>query len=426
MGPLSLIPSIANAYSCFVGRRQELNNISNYLQLVIGQQRTVIIAGEPGSGKSILAVQWASENFLQYSGGNALLVTETVDTLYDGLLKLANFMGLLNQNYSKGEIWHLVLKALASSPPMLIILDNLDVSSPLGRDVLEKLQPLTKHHFLITTRSLINCPRHFKHILLNVFTEEECAEYFQKSVDTECFSPEAVKQLRIKLGSLPLALSQATATMKTSKLSVNGYIELFDKYGVKKMMSKPLPEGGAGVYTTLSVALDRLQHYPRARAVLEYCSFLHAEHIPVKLFEKLFQGDVLELNEALENLQEKGVVAVHGIDSDRHLSIHRLTQDVSRVLMTETNDEVCKLRDTLQLVGSQLETDTADGKIQKNNQHLIVHIVELIAHARRANCKDIFFGGLLNVLGMIRGNQQSLKEAEELLTEALEFFYCAL
>jgi hypothetical protein len=133
-----------------------------------------------------------------------------------------------------------------------------------------------------------------------MFTIEESRDYIQKVSDTpisECDIMQ-IETLAETLGRLPLALAQASAYIKSNKLSISRYLELYEQMKRELLNSKVLPSDyRSSLYITWDITTEAIRKESLlAVSLLNICAYLASTDIPNFLLEKFAKTPENNLN----------------------------------------------------------------------------------------------------------------------------------
>jgi tetratricopeptide (TPR) repeat protein len=169
---------------------------------------------------------------------------------------------------------------------------------------------------------------------LEVFTPGEAVAFLLARVGST--DQVAAAQIGELLGLLPLALEQAGAYMRETRLSLAGYLDRLRRFPTMTM-TKGRPrdrDPRDTVATTWQLSLERVRPTPGAVALLEVCAFLDPEEIPRELFGRhldppaadlaVLAEDPFALDDAVAALRRLGLVKA----DEQSLTVHRLLQQV--------------------------------------------------------------------------------------------------
>ena len=169
---------------------------------------------------------------------------------------------------------------------------------------------------------------------LEVFTPEEAAAFLlARAASADQAMAAQVSEL---LGFLPLALEQAGAYVRETRLSLAGYLDRLQRFPALTLArGRPRDRNPADtVATTWQLSLERVRSTPGAVALLEVCAFLDPEAIPRELFTQqmdppatdlaVLAEDPFALDDVVAALRRFGLVKA----DEQSLTVHRLLQQV--------------------------------------------------------------------------------------------------
>ncbi|CAH3046382.1 unnamed protein product, partial [Pocillopora meandrina] len=345
----------------FTGRQKELESLERCLLSENSNQkfRMAAICGLGGCGKTTLAAQFAWEHKSQYEGGVFWFSMEDEEKFESCVNDLAIRLGLMEKSsdLTLARILTLISK---QEKLWLIVLDNVDqpILSEKMRKVLTGIWKRESNgHMLITTR------RERKEICLcmdlepNCFVEitsfsiEEATEFLLSRFNSEnaAVQEDALNELVVELGCLPLALEQAGAHIKSLGCTVNEYLKQY-KLERFKLLSEhranPSREYDSlnrlSVHTTwlLNFEYVRNSRYGEiATRFVHAAAFLDPDEIDERLINaELLATDVVAERELpLRNDQIVQVLTKFSLFQRKSVGcmrIHRLVQQVIRGTMT--------------------------------------------------------------------------------------------
>ena len=175
-----------------------------------------------------------------------------------------------------------------------------------------------------------------------MFTSEEAVAFLL--VRSHSRDTAAAAELAEVLGWLPLALEQAGAYARETRIGLRAYLERLQRYPARTLATRrPRDRDRVDtVATTWQVSLAQVQPTLGAVALLEVCAFLSPEEIPRELFATqldrpaaavdIFSVDPFALDEAVAALHRYGLVKA----SEQTLTVHRLLQQVIRAGLDAT------------------------------------------------------------------------------------------
>jgi tetratricopeptide (TPR) repeat protein len=185
------------------------------------------------------------------------------------------------------------------------------------------------------------------------------------------------------LGRLPLALAQATAYIKRTKVSISDYLELYKQKKCHLLNSKILPSDyQASVYITWDITIETIRKESMlALKILNCCAYLASNDIPNFLLEEFANNeennpDTEIFVEARETLICYSMLTFN--EQNGKSSIHRLVQEVIRIQCGEERihilmDILKLLRDSFPYFGETLAD--YDKKLQ-----LLPHLEAFLPH----------------------------------------------
>ena len=405
----------------FTGRKDLLKTLETNLNQGKITAITQAIHGLGGVGKTQLAVEY----IYRYKDNYKVvwwINSEDVANLRTEYAELAVKLGEVDEKAELDTKIKATKEWLGNNDNWLIIFDN--VGKP--KDLDDYL--ITKGHSLITSRysawgAIADS------LKVKVWSPEEATDYLKKrltKIDGFLYNEDKATELAEEMGYLPLALAQAAAYMESTGCSLGEYIEFFrnereDLWG----SSEPPPhyykdrEKGT-IATTWKMALKQIESTKGAKELMNICSYLAPENIPLSLLidnadllgEPLASvlGKTNRRNNALRALLSYSLID----RSDLHLSVHRLVQVVvrDRLSVDWLKVSVILLRKAFNFHMNEFET-------WKASEPLAAHAKQIIEHAEGLKEKDLAW--LCNALASYHSNYIVLyDEAEILFKKAIE------
>lgn len=204
-----------------------------------------------------------------------------------------------------------------------------------------------KHHIVLTSRN-----PHWdglQTLSLGTWTEPQGAKFLRARLGSMASTDADLRALSKALDGLPLALEQACAYIRKTKLPIAKYLAALAQQAPHVLQRKDSTQCANSVLATLGLAFDKLK--PVAQELLTLCSWYAAEPIPMYLFTeqpgKLPEAlsaavqDEWKLRDTVTELtqyalcQRSTVVlkddAGNGTEQVECLTFHRLTQAAARV-----------------------------------------------------------------------------------------------
>ncbi len=331
----------------FVGREKELAQLKERFKLMEASQRVVLsaVSGLGGVGKTSLARYYIHHPEQQYSMRIWFRADDRI-LLLSEYREFALQFKLIEEKASEDEVIFAVKRHLQKYPNWLAIYDN-----AVSYEGLEKFLPEKGGHLIITTR------RQEWHDLakpmpIDVFSELEANKYLKKYIFNDVnkrldeSEEKSLKALSYELGYLPLALAQAGAYIKKSKIFVADYLQLYSKAAGELLAKNVIPtdSGSKPVAIIWDISLKAIQEDEKKEKqavvslfILETMSYLDSTNIPRTSLEQLLQtagyaenilSSKLLLNNAIRHLLNYSMIQID--DKQNMVSVHKLVQDVSR------------------------------------------------------------------------------------------------
>lgn len=298
--------------------------------------------GMGGVGKTQLALKYSHAFQESYAGVWWLRAEDPVMLELDCLaMAEANHVP-----YEKGKpIAPAIQRWLATQPTWLLVYDNAEdmaVVSPY-------LPNRGQHHVLITSRrpdwqrlTGATACIHLEH-----WTPEQAVGFLAKRLPQE--SPDALLQIAIALGGLPLALEQAAAYIDVNGVSAAEYAQLLaDSAEQATLLDKTEDVDEKTVLKTLSLALSKLPGV--ARQLLNLCAACAPEPIPESLFREQKYFLPMDVHPFCSGLNWVEIVTqlrryslVERDAEQRSITLHRLTQAAIRLSNPDASKESIRL-----------------------------------------------------------------------------------
>ena len=369
----------------FTGREQILQQVENTLRAGQTTVVTQTIAGLGGVGKTQVALAYSYAHLADYD----LIYWLSADTepgLGEDLLALARRLKLVAANVTDQQtaVQTLLHWLGQTSQRWLLVYDNADQIEPAQ---LTGYLPRTGHgHVLITSRNP-NYGGLGKVLELGLFSLDEAVGFLFRrrgaaidpypnphpgrgrelapspskgegwgegenelldGLERKSKAWQEAADLAAALGRLPLALEHAAAYVASKGSSYARYHQLFSKRHNELWQRAEKPERyHATITTTWELAFDEIKKTPGALELLNLCSFLDPESIPLDLIQQVATlpvetlqatslratvADELALDDAIGALRRYSLMQ----KADGALTLNRLVQAVARSRMDET------------------------------------------------------------------------------------------
>ena len=343
----------------FVGRESEMKTLRAMLKdVLVGEQRVVLISGESGVGKTRLIEELLGDalihDFLCLKGASQ----EEGGQIYGALLNA--FQGTVDSvaglpdpvepdKFSVMERWLQLLKTLRQKQPIVLCLEDI-----------QWLDELTLEFLQYVLRDPEPCP-----FLLCLTCRWSNLEPLSEEIENFIHSNELAKATRIQLKNLPREEMGYLAASMLGERSIpsdalqslfreTGGQPLFVVEAIRTLVNADVVrqnvsgdwQWGEFPQTLLSddfseVLYRRIATLPAVQQrVLEYaCVFL--SDFPFELLAAVWRGDELELLDVLDELIAEGLLTACGEDEDQYRfsqelcrrAIYNRMQDVRRRLL---------------------------------------------------------------------------------------------
>ncbi|MBV8198398.1 MAG: tetratricopeptide repeat protein [Candidatus Eremiobacteraeota bacterium] len=336
-----------HAVPSFSGREEELATLDAALK---NDAAIAVVHGLGGVGKSSIAREFGWRNRARYSVV-WWLNAQNEEGIIDGLLRLGSMFAqgleqLADRRVAAQRVINSVLAGF--DKPVLLVFDNVE-----DEGLVRTWLPRTGARALATSRGAA-WHSDVTAIPLQVWTLETAIEYLTRASGRNDLSDADAHAIVQTLGALPLALSHAAASLRSSRVvSPQRYLEQV----YERLRNAPRgAEYPRSVFATFSTAIAQAEaHAAGAAALLCFAASFAAEAIPDELFRQpterygedlqpvLSDGAALDLraavaddlraDEALGALDRLSLLTFS--ESAQAYSIHRLVQVAARDLAGE-------------------------------------------------------------------------------------------
>jgi hypothetical protein len=224
--------------SNFIGRSKLLKQIEDHFSQKTNPAVLTACHGLGGIGKTQVALEFVWQHYKKYNGV-VWFNAEIRDRLQNDYISLGRELKIIGDDdkidneerarYVKHWLQH------SSRAGWLLVYDNAD-----NFKVIRELLPTKKGKILITSHHTAEWSHE---ISIDVFTIVESRAYIRKVLDNPISESDKmqIETLAEILGRLPLALAQATAYIKYTKVSISRYLELYEQNKRDILNSKILP-----------------------------------------------------------------------------------------------------------------------------------------------------------------------------------------
>ncbi|MDA1303402.1 MAG: FxSxx-COOH system tetratricopeptide repeat protein [Nitrospirae bacterium] len=314
----------------FTGRVELLEKLRTTLSTSKAAAVTQAITGLGGVGKTQTAIEYAYRHSSEYEVV-WWVKSEKQETLAADYAALAQELNLPEKGMTdQPAIIKAVRAWFGQNEKWLLIYDNAE--DP--QEIREKYLPQGGDgHVLITSRNP-NWSETAHSESVSVLNEDEAVEFLLKRTGGDDLGSATI--LAKELGYLPLALEQAAAYIKETRITTSKYVELAEKQKVELLKQGKKPSGyEATVFTTWNLSFQKIQEEDQAASdLLKAFAFLAPDDIPLALFlgkhedlppslQELGENELV-LNQSLGILLKYSLVERQGDD----VFLHRLVQAV--------------------------------------------------------------------------------------------------
>jgi tetratricopeptide (TPR) repeat protein len=391
---------------------------------------TQALQGGGGIGKTALAVEYA---YRQRAGFEVVwwVRAEEPTTLVGDYAALADALGLPEQGQANQQLLaEAVSRWLGGHDRWLLILDN--ATAPTSATGLEPplaqlldLVPQVLHGQVLVTSRDASWEHHAAVAELEVFAAEEAMAFLLARSDSSDRSAGA--EVAELLGFLPLALEQAGAYVRETRMGLAGYLDRLRQFPVLTLSrGRPRDRDPADtVASTWRVSVDQVRPVPGALALLEVCAFLDPEAIPRDLIAQrldpsapelaVFAEDPFALDEVVAAVRRFGLVKA----DEQALSMHRLVQQVIRDQLDPATS-AARAATAVRLLAAALPFGGyADPGLWPVCARLLPHGLAAADHAQQLGVKPLIISDLLeNAADYLQGRAR-YGEARALRERAL-------
>lgn len=344
MSPLTLTRTVWNvpveSKDDFEGRSEQLTILQEHLKEHGGMCALVQpVQTDTGLGLSQLAAEYAHLNKADYSVVWWIRCHRQT-TLLNDYVALAEEIGLPEKDTTKVSLKTKAVKHwLANNTGWLLIFDG-----ARSFDYVATLLPKSLTGHVIFTSSKPSWPARTNPTKVLPLSRGESVKFiFNRTRER---NEGAAASLASCLGDVPLALTLATAYIRTANISLDAYIDLFlDRHKALWGIRVPPKTSSAVVMTAFSLTIEFLaRRFRGATALLKLCAYLYSHEIPLA---RLCSSAML----------------LPAVLSKTLLKTSQLNQDLSMLkqfeVLQEKNDFLSMHHALQQLLWEWLETDVA-------------------------------------------------------------------
>ncbi|CAH1249709.1 Hypp8668 [Branchiostoma lanceolatum] len=335
-------------------------------QAMEGGQFPIVLSGITGSGKTQLAL-WQAELFVER---HPTAVVWRLDG-HDKKSFLTDKQNLLERLKEKvpsddSQVDACVAKALDSrQTPVMLIMDDLDDGRFLSPELLKPREEskivIITHRKHLQQKANVSIPDE-SYVTINGFSDDEAVDFLQMQLQQH--PPGELRRLASKFSGLPLGLAAAPNYLWRTKTSMNYYLNLLEKRETvsileeeaNKWMSqfyeKPeLQKTGRNLFAALRLAVSKLDQH--TKSMFHLTGYMDQTRIPIVILREDVDDSPAKRNMALNQLamqvEDLSLGTIEGLGNDRVLYVHKVTQLVLRLSLTEDQEKerLKKLQDIL-------------------------------------------------------------------------------
>jgi tetratricopeptide (TPR) repeat protein len=414
----------------FTGREQALAALAEELGRGAADAVPQILQGAGGVGKTALAVEYAYRHRSQFDTV-WWLRAEQPATLVGDYADLAGALHLPGVGQADQQLAVLAVRRwLEEHDRWLLVFDNAEgpdtptgLQAPLAR--LVDLLPRVLHGQVLVTSRDASWEERGDLAELEVFTPTEAVAFLLgRSGSTD---EAAAAEIGTLLGWLPLALEQAGAYIRETRLSLGDYLaRLRDYPALTVAKGRPRDRDPTDtVATTWQVSVERVRPTAGAAVLLEVCGFLGPEEIPRDLFAQqldppaaeldLLAEDPFALDAAVAAIRRFGLVKA----DEQMLTVHRLLQQVVRDGLDPAG-KVVRVGVAVRLLERALPFGgRADPGLWPVCARLLPHALAATEHAERLTVEPLATAGLLECTADYLQGRARYADARQLHERAL-------
>ncbi|GAB4393502.1 MAG: FxSxx-COOH system tetratricopeptide repeat protein [Gammaproteobacteria bacterium] len=357
----------------FTGREQTLESIEE--QLCLNNFSVLIphvIAGLGGIGKTQTAIAYAHKNReLLYRDSVYWINAETSNYLHSSFIELAQRLGIYSNNSAIKELIKNIYQQLSKHPLTLLIFDNAETYEAI-KFFLPSAEYSKNIHVLITSRR--QDWGIFSAVSLDIFTTNEATKLVARMVSA---TQEEINQLSQILGYLPLAIVQAIAYIKRTKISIAEYLQQFNLYQHELLAEQTFPQDTyeQTVATTWNITLQQIKAVPGMVEILYICAFFNPDNICKDLFDQLFIS-FKKRNEAIAYVADYSLI---NVDCEaQSICIHRLVQVV--IIRYLKNNQIFMewLERSVDIINKKIVYESAYTQADKNQTRYLDNAICLL------------------------------------------------
>ncbi|XP_066263559.1 uncharacterized protein [Branchiostoma lanceolatum] len=369
-------------------------------QAMEGGQFPIVLSGITGSGKTQLAL-WQAELFVER---HPTAVVWRLDG-HDKKSFLTDKQNLLERLKEKvpsddSQVDACVAKALDSrQTPVMLIMDDLDDGRFLSPELLKPREEskivIITHRKHLQQKANVSIPDE-SYVTINGFSDDEAVDFLQMQLQQH--PPGELRRLASKFSGLPLGLAAARNYLWRTKTSMN-YLNLLEKRETvsileeeaNKWMSqfyeKPeLQKTGRNLFAALRLAVSKLDQH--TKSMFHLTGYMDQTWIPIVILREVVDDLPAKRNMALNQLamqvEDLSLGTIEGLGDDRVLYVHKVTQLVLRLSLTEDQEKE-RLKKLQDILLKYFVTDNRYTKSARLTELLQPHVEKVLQYSEEAN-----------------------------------------
>ncbi|MHC1631622.1 MAG: FxSxx-COOH system tetratricopeptide repeat protein [Methanotrichaceae archaeon] len=366
----------------FTGRDQILND----LQTALDSKKSVVLVGPDGSGKTQIADEYARVHVTDYDIRCWIRANDPI-TLITDYADMAISLGLpYNEESNLTYTAEAVQDWLGQNGRWLLVFD--DASS--FQDLKDYIPQTMTGHVIITSRSQ-DWNEISSQIRVESLDRSESVQFLQKQTGQE--DEEELEALAEALSDLPLALELARAYISWTKISLSKYLK---SYLQRLRNIRSVPGCPDAVVAAWDISSEQVQAVSQEENdLLNFCSFLAPEDIPIDLLAKASGLSTEDLETGIESLGRYGLI----IRRDNSLSVHTLIQALTFHRLDIDNQKTYA-ESVLESVGGVFSVSLENISTWPECDMLLSHALTISEHAEKLEVGSKVATLLLNQIGL--------------------------
>ncbi|MGW9494017.1 FxSxx-COOH system tetratricopeptide repeat protein [Streptomyces prasinus] len=407
----------------FTGRLHHLRGLHEHLQAVTVLQAAV--HGLGGVGKSQIAIEYAHRYATSYDIVWWVAAEQPAVMQADiSALAAALNIPLTGDERRQREALYAELRRRGR---WLIIYDNAEHP--------DDVYPLPEGGRVLITSRNPNWANVATAVSLDVLTDEEASGFLDKRLSTgdtrDYGSPADIKELRQRLGNLPLALEQAAAFIQAAGINVRDYLGLLSTSPRDALSTSPPVGYARTVIDTWMLTLDKIEKTcPDAYGLLLFCAFLAPDQVPRRALSRP-GGHLPRRLDRVVTSPSRYFAAVSALRrysmvkaTPEEISLHRLVQWVVRQRAVRTGPHPSELvSDVVRWLLSVYPVSAGEPENAALAGTLLPHVLAVHDHVpeHRHHTPRRELAALLERTAVFLHASTRLKTAETLFDSALRF-----